>query len=72
MQLTGVMITACSAATNIAAAAPTCIVVVMIVIIRPHRSATYIRTYMLPIVIDELAWSVCRFVCRDSEPCKSG
>jgi len=38
MQLTGVMITACSAATNIAAAAPTCIVVVMVVIITPHCS----------------------------------
>jgi len=27
---------------------------------------------MLPIVTDGVAWSVCRSVCHDREPCKNG
>jgi len=48
-------------------------IVDIIVIIRPYRSTTY---EVLPIVTDQVAWSVGQSVglsvCLTSEPCKSG
>jgi len=43
------------------------------IIIRSHRSTTYVR----PIVMEGVAWSVCRSVvglsvCHDRESCKNG
>jgi len=30
-----------------------------------------LRAYMRPIVTDGVAWSVCRSVCHDREPCRN-